>query len=69
MTVSRYYGITIGSIMGGRKHLFGIESRLHSSCERALKHPGKRDTILEESSTNFMNGVSADEKSHIGQRH
>ena len=39
------YGITIGSIMGGRKHLFGIESRLDSSCERALKHPEKRDTI------------------------
>ena len=39
------YGITIGSIMGGRKHLFCIESRLYSSCERAIKHPEKRDTI------------------------
>ena len=38
-------GITIGSIMGGRKHLFRIESRLYSSCERAIKHSGKRDTI------------------------
>ena len=39
------YGITIGSIMGGRKHLIGIECRLYSSCECALKHPEKRNTI------------------------
>ncbi len=32
------YRIAIGSIMGGRKHLFRIESRLYSSCEGAIKH-------------------------------
>ena len=33
------HGITIGGIMGGRKHLFGIESRLYTSFKRAIKHP------------------------------
>src|SRR6266516_774786 len=31
--------ITIGAIMGGRKHLFRIKSRLYSSCKGAIKHP------------------------------
>src|SRR5437868_255695 len=31
--------ITIGGIMGGRKHLFRIKSGLYSSCEGAIKHP------------------------------
>src|SRR5579859_1547257 len=35
-------GLTVGRIMSGRKHLLGIESRLDSSCERAIKHSAKR---------------------------
>ncbi len=34
------YGLAIGGIMRGRKHLFRIDSRLYSSGEGAIKHPG-----------------------------